>query len=42
MLIEQGASQTERLKQLNNMAKSQLRVLENSNNRLLVENRKDN
>lgn len=39
MLIEQGAPQTERLKQLNNMAKSQLRVLENSNNRLLVENR---
>lgn len=40
MLIEQGATQPERLKQLNNMAKSQLRVLENSNNRLLIENRK--
>lgn len=39
MLIEQGATQPERLKQLNNMAKSQLRVLENSNNRLLIENR---
>ena len=39
MLIEQGVEQSERLKQLNNMAKSQLRVLENSNNRLLVENR---
>lgn len=41
MLIEQGIEQPERLKQLNNMAKSQLRVLENSNSRLLVENRKD-
>lgn len=40
MLIEQNVPQSERLKQLNNMAKSQLRVLENSNNRLLVENRK--
>ena len=40
ILIKQGATQPERLKQLNNMAKSQLRVLENSNNRLLVENRK--
>ena len=39
MLIEQGVEQSERLKQLNNMAKSQLRVLENSNNRLLVKNR---
>ena len=42
MLIEQGVEQPERLKQLNNMAKSQLRVLENSNNKLLIENRKDN
>ena len=42
MLIEQGIEQPERLKQLNNMAKSQLRVLENSNNKLLIENRKDN
>lgn len=41
MLIEQGLEQPERLKQLNNMAKSQLRVLKNSNNHLLIENRKD-
>ena len=39
MLIEQGVEQPERLKQLNNMAKSQLKVLENSNNRLLIGNR---
>ena len=41
ILIEQNVSQSERLQQLNNMAKSQLKVLENSNNHLLVENRKD-
>ena len=41
ILIEQNMPQSERLKQLNNMAKSQLKVLENSNNHLLVENRKD-
>ena len=40
ILIEQNVPQTERLLQLNNMAKSQLRVLENSNNRLLTENKK--
>ena len=41
ILIEQNVPQSERLQQLNNMAKSQLKVLENSNNHLLVENRKD-
>lgn len=40
-LIEQGISQPERLKQLNNMARSQLRVLQESNSRLLAEGRKD-
>lgn len=40
-LIEQGVSQSERLKQLNNMARSQLRVLQESNSRLLAEGRKD-
>ncbi len=40
-LIEQGISQSERLKQLNNMARSQLRVLQESNSRLLAEGRKD-
>ena len=40
ILIEQNVSQEERLKQLNNMAKSQLRVLEQSNSKLLTENRK--
>ena len=39
-LIEQGISQPERLKQLNNMARSQLRVLQESNSRLLAEGRK--
>ena len=40
ILIEQNVSQEERLKQLNNMAKSQLRVLEQSNSKLLTKNRK--
>ena len=40
-LIEQGISQPERLKQLNNMARSQLRVLQESNSRLLAEGRKN-
>ena len=40
ILIEQNVPQSERLQQLNSMAKSQLRVLENSNNKLLIENRK--
>ena len=40
ILIEQNISQEERLKQLNNMAKSQLRVLEQSNSKLLEDNRK--
>lgn len=40
-LIEQGIEQSERLKQLNNMARSQLRVLQESNSRLLAEGRKD-
>ena len=39
ILIEQNISQSERLIQLNNMAKSQLRVLQNSNNKLLLENK---
>lgn len=39
-LIEQGISQPERLKQLNNMARSQLRILQESNSRLLAEGRK--
>ena len=39
ILIEQGVEQYERLKQLNNMAKSQLQVLEKSNNKLLIENK---
>lgn len=41
ILIEQNVPQSERLMQLNNMAKSQLRVLQQSNSRLLVEGRKD-
>lgn len=41
ILIEQKVSQKERLMQLNNMAKSQLRVLQQSNSRLLSEGRKD-
>ena len=40
ILIEQNVSQGERLQQLNNMAKSQLRVLAQSNSKLLVDNRK--
>lgn len=40
ILIEQNVPQSERLMQLNNMAKSQLRVLQQSNSRLLVEGRK--
>ena len=40
ILIEQNVSQEERLKQLNNMAKSHLRVLEQRNFKLLTENRK--
>lgn len=39
ILIEQGFSQSERLKQLNNMAKSQLRVLQNTNSKYLLENK---
>ena len=41
ILIEQNVPQCERLVQLNNMAKSQLRVLQQSNSRLLAEGRKD-
>lgn len=41
ILIEQNVPQSERLMQLNNMAKSQLRVLQQSNSRLLVEGRND-
>lgn len=41
ILIEQNVSQSERLKQLNAMAISQLRVLQQSNSRLLSEGRKD-
>lgn len=37
VLIEQGIAQPERLKQLNNMAKSQLRVLQNTNSKLLTD-----
>lgn len=37
ILIEQQVPQSERLVQLNNMAKSQLRVLQQSNSRLLME-----
>lgn len=40
-LIEQNIPQAERLQQLNNMARSQLRVLQESNSRLLLEGRKD-
>ena len=40
ILIEQNVPQSERLIQLNNMAKSQLRVLENIDNRLLVDSNK--
>lgn len=41
ILIEQNVLQSERLKQLNAMAISQLRVLQQSNSRLLTEGRKD-
>lgn len=41
ILIEQKVPQSERLVQLNNMAKSQLRVLQNSNNRLLLDMKKE-
>lgn len=41
ILIEQNVPQNERLQQLNNMARSQLRVLEQSNSKLLAEGRKD-
>lgn len=40
ILIEQNVSQAERLKQLNNMAKSQLRALQQSNFMLFAEGRK--
>lgn len=40
ILIEQNVSQSERLIQLNNMAKSQLRVLQNTNNKLLLGDKK--
>lgn len=38
---EQKLPQSERLVQLNNMAKSQLRVLQNSNNKLLLDMKKE-
>lgn len=41
ILIEQKLPQSERLVQLNNMAKSQLRVLQNSNNKLLLDMKKE-
>lgn len=41
ILIEQKVPQSERLVQLNNMAKSQLRVLQNSNNKLLLDMKKE-
>lgn len=41
-LIEQNVPQSDRLQQLNNMARSQLRVLQESNSWLLTEGRKDN
>ena len=41
ILIEQNVPQIERLKQLNAMAVSQLRVSQQSNSRLLAEGRKD-
>lgn len=40
-LIEQNVPQADRLKQLNNMARSQLRVLQESNSKLIVDGRKD-
>ena len=41
ILIEQKLPQSERLVQLNNMAKSQLRVLQNSNSKFLLDIKKD-
>ncbi len=41
ILIEQGISQSERLKQLNAMAKSQLRVLQSQNTTKLLPDKKD-
>lgn len=41
-LIEQNVPQSDRLQQLNNLARSQLRVLQESNSWLLAEGRKDN
>ncbi len=41
ILIEQNLEQSERLKRLNDMAKSQLRVLQQSNSRLLADGRKE-
>ena len=41
ILIEQGAPQVERLQRLNDMARSQLRVLQQSNSRLLTDGRND-
>ena len=41
ILIEQKIPQSERLVQLNNMAKSQLRVLQNSNSKFLLDIKKD-
>ena len=40
ILIEQGVPQAERLQRLNDMARSQLRVLQQSNSRLLTDGRK--
>ena len=40
ILIEQKVQQSERLIQLNNMAKSQLKVLQNSNSKLLLDVKK--
>lgn len=42
ILIEQNIAQSERLIRLNDMAKSQLRVLQQSNSRLLTDNIKEN
>ena len=41
ILIEQGVPQAERLQRLNDMARSQLRVLQQSNSRLLTDGRND-
>lgn len=40
ILIEEKVPQSERLVQLNNMAKSQLRVLQHTNNKLLLTDKK--